>query len=121
MYTRTSLLHKLSSREFCPLRTEYSTSRVKTQSYFRHKPIYRCEVKQMRRLSRRTYYYCYHFYSVQRNWFFETIFINLNCKQTIYTKVSRLTISEIIRTAHQNRAWLSLVLYCMQTSSTLTL
>ena len=28
-------------------------------------------------------------------------------------KVSRLAISKIIRTEHQNRAWLSLILYCM--------
>ena len=33
------------------------------------------------------YYLCiyYHFYSVQRNWFFEAIFTILNCKSTIYT------------------------------------
>ena len=32
------------------------------------------------------------------------------------SKVSRLAILKIIRTKHQNRAWLSLILYCMQTS-----
>ena len=48
MSTCTSLLHKLSSRELC---TEYSTSRVKTQSYFKDQPVYRCEVQEMRRLN----------------------------------------------------------------------
>ena len=40
------LLHKLSSREL-----EYSTSLVKTQSYFMDQPVYRCEVQEMRRLN----------------------------------------------------------------------
>ena len=48
MSTCASLLHKLSSRELC---TEYSTSRVKTQSYFKDQPVYRCEVQEMRRLN----------------------------------------------------------------------
>ena len=43
----TSFLHKLSYRE---LYTEYSTSRVKTRSYFEDQPVYRCEVQEMRRL-----------------------------------------------------------------------
>ena len=46
MSTCASFLHKLSSRELC---TEYSTSRVKTQSYFKDQPVYRCEVQGMRR------------------------------------------------------------------------
>ena len=49
MSTCASLLHKLSSRELC---TDYSTSRVKTQSYFKDQPVYRCEVQEMRRLKR---------------------------------------------------------------------
>ena len=48
MSTCASLLYKLSSRELC---TEYSTSRVKTQSYFKDQPVYRCEVQEMRRLN----------------------------------------------------------------------
>ena len=32
------------------------------------------------------------------------------------SKVSRLAILKIIRAKHQNRAWLSLILYCIQTS-----
>ena len=48
MSTCASLLHKLSSRE---LRTEYSASRVKTQSYFKDQPVYRREVQEMRRLN----------------------------------------------------------------------
>ena len=48
MSTCASLLHKLSSRELC---TEYSTSCVKTQSYFKDQPVYRCEVQEMRRLN----------------------------------------------------------------------
>ena len=46
--TCASLLHKLSSRELC---TEYSTSRVKTQSHFKDQSVYRCEVQEMRRLN----------------------------------------------------------------------
>ena len=61
MFTCASLLHKLSSRE---LFTEYSTSRVKTKSYFKDQPVYRCEVQGMRRL----------------NYFFD-IFYNLSCDQ----------------------------------------
>ena len=41
------LLHKLSSRELC---AEYSTSHIKTQSYLKEQPLYRCEVQEMRRL-----------------------------------------------------------------------
>ena len=48
MSTCASLLHKLSSPELC---TEYSTSCVKTQSYFKDQPVYRCEVQEMRRLN----------------------------------------------------------------------
>ena len=48
MSTCGSLLHKLSSRE---LYTEYSISRVKIQSYFKDRPIYGCEVQEMRRLN----------------------------------------------------------------------
>ena len=48
MSTCASLLHKLSSRELC---TEYSASRVKTQSYFKDQPVYRREVQEMRRLN----------------------------------------------------------------------
>ena len=48
MSTCASLLQKLSSRELC---TEYSTSRVKTQSYFKDQPVYRCEVQEMSRLN----------------------------------------------------------------------
>ena len=44
----TLFLHKLLSRELC---TEYSTSCVKTQSYFKDQPVYRCEVQEMRRLN----------------------------------------------------------------------
>ena len=42
------------------------------------------------------------------------------CPTEQKNKVSSLAILKIIRTKHQNRAWLSLILYCMQTSSTLT-
>ena len=38
--TCISLLHKLSSHEFLPLCTEYSTSRVKTQAYFKDQTVY---------------------------------------------------------------------------------
>ena len=48
MSTCASLLHKLNSRELC---TEYSTSRVKTQSYFKDQPVYRCEIQEIRRLT----------------------------------------------------------------------
>ena len=44
MSTCASLLHELSSRELC---TEYSTSRVKTQSYFKGQPVYRCELQEI--------------------------------------------------------------------------
>ena len=40
MSTCTSLLHKLSSHEFWPLCTEYSTSRVKTQACFKDQTVY---------------------------------------------------------------------------------
>ena len=50
MSTCTSLLHKLSSRQFWPLCTEYSTSRIKTQSYFKDQPVYRCETQEVERL-----------------------------------------------------------------------
>ena len=33
------------------LYVEYSTSRDKTQSYFKDQPVYRCEVEVMRRLN----------------------------------------------------------------------
>ena len=49
-----SLLHKLSSRE---LFTEYSTSRVKTKSYFKDQPVNRCEVQKMRRLKSYTLFF----------------------------------------------------------------
>ena len=42
------------------------------------------------------------------------------CPTEQKNEVSSLAILKIIRTKHQNRAWLSLILYCMQTSSTLT-
>ena len=48
MPTCASLLHKLSSPELC---SEYSTSRVKTKSYLKDQPVYRCEVQEMRRLN----------------------------------------------------------------------
>ena len=48
MSTCASLLHKLSPRAFWPLCTEYSTSSVKTQSYFKDQPVYRCEVLEMK-------------------------------------------------------------------------
>ena len=51
MSTCASLLHKLSSCEFWPLRTKYSTSPVKTQSYFKDQPVYRCEMQEMRDLA----------------------------------------------------------------------
>ena len=35
------------------------------------------------------------------------------CPAEHKNKVSRLAISKIIRTEHQNRAWLSFILYCM--------
>ena len=40
MPTCTPLLHKLSSHEFWPLCTEYSISRVKTQTYFKDQSVY---------------------------------------------------------------------------------
>ena len=63
MFTCSSLLHKLSW-EFWPFCIEYSTSRVKTNSYFKDQPVYRCEVQGIRRL----------------NYFFD-IFYNLSCDQ----------------------------------------
>ena len=48
MSTCTSLLHKLSSRESW---REHSTSCVKTQSYFKEQPVYRCGVREIRRLN----------------------------------------------------------------------
>ena len=35
------------------------------------------------------------------------------CPAEHKNKVSRLAISKIIKTEHQNRAWLSFILYCM--------
>ena len=51
MSTCASLLHKLSSCGFWPLCAEYSTLCVKTKSYFKDQPVYRCEVQEMRRLN----------------------------------------------------------------------
>ena len=48
MSTWASLLYKLSSRK---LFTEYSTSRIKTQAYFKDQPVYRCEVQEKRRFN----------------------------------------------------------------------
>ena len=42
------------------------------------------------------------------------------CPAEHKNKVSRLAISKVM-TEHQNRAWLSLILYCIKTSSSLTL
>ena len=47
MSTYTSLLHKLSSSEFCPL----FTSRFKTRFYFQDHPVDRYEVQEMRRIN----------------------------------------------------------------------
>ena len=43
------------------------------------------------------------------------------CPTEHKNKVSSLAILRIIRGKHQNKAWLSLILYCMTTSSTLSL
>ena len=45
-----SLLNK-SFGEFLLLYTEYSTSRVKTQPYFKEQPVYTCEMQEMMRLT----------------------------------------------------------------------
>ena len=47
MSTCASFSHKLSS---CKLWTDYLKSRVKTQSYFKDQPVFRCEVQEMGRL-----------------------------------------------------------------------
>ena len=62
MTTCASFLQKLPSRELC---TEYSTSRVKTQSYVTDQPVYRCEVQEMSRLN--------YFFAI-----FYTLFYNKN-------------------------------------------
>ena len=51
MQTRQSYLHKLSSREFCSLCTECSTSRVKIKSDFKDQPVYGCEMQEKRKLN----------------------------------------------------------------------
>ena len=96
-----SLVHKFSSSEFWPLCTEYSTSRVETQSYFKDQPVYKGEVQEMRRF----YYffeifYCnLHYYNpwckllnISVQWFQEmtvNIVTWLNYKNS-FSKVSRL-------------------------------
>ena len=57
----------------------------------------------------------------QNPWFWQQRKIKSKVKNKIRhavhkSKVSRLTIIKIIRTKHRNRAWLSLILYCMQSS-----
>ena len=57
----------------------------------------------------------------QNPWFWQQRKIKSKVKNKIRhpvhkSKVSRLTIIKIIRTKHHNRAWLSLILYCMQSS-----
>ena len=69
MSTCASFLNKLSSRELC---TEYSTSRVKTQSYFMDQPVHRCEVEEIRIL--------YYFFEI-----FNTIFF-IRTKALIFVK-----------------------------------
>ena len=76
MPTCTSLLHKLSSREFRPLCTEYSTSRVKTQSYFKDQPVHRCEMQEMRRL----------------NFFFEIFYCNLHYYKRLVPKIMNTSV-----------------------------
>ena len=73
----TSLLHKLSSSEFWPLCTEYSTSRVKTQSYFKDQPVYRCEMQEMRRL----------------NYFFEIFYCNLHYYKRLVPQFQEMTVN----------------------------
>ena len=46
MSTCPSRLHKLSYLQFWTLCTEYFTSRVKAQSYFKEQPVYRCQGKK---------------------------------------------------------------------------
>ena len=46
MPTCPSRLHKLSYLQFWTLCTEYFTSRVKTKSYFKEQPVYRCQGKK---------------------------------------------------------------------------
>ena len=72
MSTCASLLHKLSS---CELRTEYSTSRVKTQSYVKDQPVYRCEVQEMRRLN--------HFFEIFYTLFYKNKSLNFDKKLRI--------------------------------------
>ena len=43
------------------------------------------------------------------------------CPTEHKNKVPRLAILKLLRIKHQNSAWRSLILYCLQTSSTLTL
>ena len=62
MSTCALFLHKLSSRELC---TEYSTSRVKAQSYFKDQPAYRCEVQEMRRLN--YFFEIFYFFFIRTN------------------------------------------------------
>ena len=77
MSTCASLLHKLSSSEFWNLCTEYSTSCIKTQSYFKEQPVYRCvSYKNWR---------CFTIFSKSSTAIFITI--NLWCKIFEYVNV----------------------------------
>ena len=106
MSTCASLLHKLSSRA---LHTEYSTSHVKTQSYFKDQPVHRCEMQEMRRLN--------YFFEISDTFFCKNKRLGFSkkfrineeksqacCHAEHKNKVSRLAISKIM-TKHQNRAW----------------
>ena len=105
--------------------SECSTSCVKAQSYFKKQPLHRCEVQEIRRLN-------YFFRNLLHSCFItKKALVLVKIKNKLRTKsgqlsrkhknkVSRPAISKIM-TEHQNRAWLSHILHCIQTSSNLTL
>ena len=43
----------------------------------------------------------------------KALVLEKNCLAEHKNKVSRLAVSKMIMTEYQNRAWLSLILYCM--------
>ena len=55
---------------------EYSPSRVKTRSYFKSQPVYRCEVQEMRRL----------------NYFFEIFYCNLHYYKRLMPKFMNISV-----------------------------
>ena len=90
MSTCILVLHKLSSSEFWPLRTNYSTSRVKTRSYLKDQPVYRCEVQEMRRL----------------NYFFQ-IYCNLHHYEFLVLKFMNVSVQWFQEMTVNNATWLN--------------